>query len=307
MKRQEFAFLSRLLKGTSGLNLRSDKETLLETRLQRLLKEHQLASVSALCAALLRPDGESLRWRLADVMAVKESYFFRDKRVFACFADQLLPELMKVRANSKHLRIWCAAAATGQEPYSLAMLLDEKRDLLRGWNIEILATDFSEDALIKAQAGIYSQFEVQRGLPVTLLVKYFKRVDTGWELDPAIRSKVSFRHQNLLHNSARHGVFDIVFCRNVMIYFDDETKRAVLERLSRQVAESGYLVLGATETVLGRSQAFAPLPEPCPGVYSLVRPAGEERESASASVARLTHIDGAPLATVTQAPLFALR
>jgi chemotaxis protein methyltransferase CheR len=287
MTPQESGFLRRILKEHSGLRLGLEKQELLETRVMRLLKEHQLDSVSALCSALLRGDGESLRWRLAEIMAVQESYFFRDKGVFACLENTILPKLMAQRAPLRRLRIWCAAAATGQEPYSLAMLLAEKAETLKGWNVEILATDFSEEALLKARAGVYSQFEVQRGLPVTLLVKYFRRVGGGWELDPEIRSKVQFRQQNLLHNSRRHGVFDLILCRNVLIYFDEETKRDVITRLTEQIAEGGYFLLGATETVLGFSDRLVALPERCPGVFRLLGGAEGRTVAEPASVTRL--------------------
>lgn len=266
MTPDESACLRRVLKSYSGIVLGPEKQDLLDLRVRRLLKEHEMDSVGQLCAALSRSDGESLRWRLSEVLAVQESYFFRDKTVFETLERSILPALVARRPN-RRLRIWCAAAATGQEPYSLAMMVAEHAAMLDGWTVEILATDFSEEALMKARAGLYSQFEVQRGLPVRLLVKYFRRVEGGWELDPAIRQMVTFRQQNLLHNSRRHGVFDLILCRNVLIYFDEATKRDVLSRLAAQLAQDGYLVLGATETVFSVSRALGPLAEPCPGVF----------------------------------------
>ena len=165
-------------------------------------------------------------------MTVQESYFFRDKVPFDYFVDGMLPKLMAKREASRRIRVWCAAAATGQEPYSLAMELAERNGKLAGWTIEILATDFVEDALAKARKGLYSQFEVQRGLPVSFLVKYFDKVGNAWELSPEIRGKVEFRNQNLLDNCEALGTFDVIFCRNVLIYFDDATKRAVLARIA---------------------------------------------------------------------------
>jgi chemotaxis protein methyltransferase CheR len=157
------------------------------------------------------------------------------------------------------------------------MAIEEAGALFRGWDIEILATDFSEEALLAGQRGVYNQFEVQRGLPVTHLIKYFKTVADGWEITPELREKVRFRRQNLMHNSMRHGVFDVVLCRNVLIYFDEVTKRQVLSRLVDQVTPGGYLLLGATESVLGLSDAFGPLESPCPGIYR--RLTNEDREA----------------------------
>ncbi|MFD0986582.1 CheR family methyltransferase [Methyloligella solikamskensis] len=278
MTPQEFKFLAHAVKECTGVSLTEDRKELLQSRLKRVLKEYQLDSVPALCGAMARSDGESLKWRLAECVAVQETYFFRDKSVFDCFEDQVLPSLIEARKASRRLRIWCAGCSTGQEPYSVAMLLADMADRLEGWELEILATDFSEEALLTAGRGVYSQFEVQRGLPVTLLVKDFKRVADGWELAPEIRERVHFRHQNLMHNSMRHGVFDVVFCRNVLIYFDETTKRQVLSRLAQQVRADGYLLLGATESVLGLCDGFTSLETPCPGVF---RPVSAENEGKS--------------------------
>ncbi|ODA67718.1 Chemotaxis protein methyltransferase Cher2 [Methyloligella halotolerans] len=277
MTPQEFKFLAHAVKSCTGMTLKEDQEELLHSRLKRVLKEYQLDSVSALCGAIARSDGESLKWRLAECVAVQETYFFRDKSVFECFEERVLPSLLEARQTSRRLRIWCAGCSTGQEPYAIAMALAEKGDLLQGWEIEILATDFSEEALLFAQKGVYSQFQVQRGLPVTLLLKYFKRVADGWEIVPEIRERVRFRHQNLMHNSMRHGVFDVIFCRNVLIYFDEPTKRQVLSRLSQQIQPDGYLLLGATESVLGLSDRFAPLAAPCPGVFQPISAENRDR------------------------------
>jgi chemotaxis protein methyltransferase CheR len=178
-----------------------------------------------------------------------------------------MASLLRSREETRRLRIWCAAAATGQEPYSLAMLLAERRRELAGWTVEILATDFARDAIRKARDGIYSQFEVQRGLPVALLVKHFRKIGNAWEIGPEIRERVSFAKHNLIADG-RLGVFDVIFCRNVLIYFDDETKGQVLAGLAAQLASDGYLVLGASETTTGASDAFAPA-QGQHGVYTL--------------------------------------
>jgi len=157
------------------------------------------------------------------------------------------------------VRIWCAAASTGQEPYSLAMCLKEMKDKLAGWRVEILGTDLSAEVLEKAKAGVYSQFEVQRGLPIQMLVKHFSQVGDTWQISPEIRAMVQYRPLNLLSDFAHLGSFDVVFCRNVLIYFDQETKIGVLNRIARLLDPDGFLVLGAAETVVGLTDAFKPL------------------------------------------------
>jgi chemotaxis protein methyltransferase CheR len=194
-------------------------------------------------------------------MTTNESFFFRDKSPFDLFRDAVMPALLAARAAQRQIRIWCAAASTGQEPYSLAMCLHEMGERTAGWRIEVLATDLSTEVLEKAKAGLYSQFEVQRGLPIGLLVKYFTQVGELWEIAPDIRRMVQYRSLNLLNDFSHLGTFDVVFCRNVLIYFDQETKVDVLDRIARIVPADGYLVLGAAETVVGLTDAFKPLPE----------------------------------------------
>ena len=161
-------------------------------------------------------------------MTTNESFFFRDKIPFEHFRDAIMPHLMTARARERRIRIWCAAASTGQEPYSLAMMVKEMKDKLGGWRVEILGTDISVDVLEKAKAGVYSQFEVQRGLPIQMLVKYFTQAGDTWQIAPDIRAMVQYRQHNLLAEFAGFGRFDVVFCRNVLIYFDqaDEEQRA---------------------------------------------------------------------------------
>jgi chemotaxis protein methyltransferase CheR len=170
----------------------------------------------------------------------------------------MLPNLLKARAAQRRIRIWCAAASTGQEPYSLAMILKEMALQVAGWRIEIIATDLSNEVLEKARAGLYSQFEVQRGLPIQLLMKYFTQAGETWQISPEIKAMVQYRPLNLLADFTHLGTFDIVFCRNVLIYFDQETKVGVLQRLARISEPDGYLVLGAAETVVGLTEVFKP-------------------------------------------------
>lgn len=268
MMAHEFGLVRRMLKEHSGLNLGEDKQDLLEGKLRPLLKEFALPSLSHLVLAMMKADAHHLRSRAAQAVTVQESYFYRDKVPFQYFIDAMLPKLMAKRGDSRRIRIWCAAAATGQEPYSLAMELAERDGKLVGWTVEIVATDFVEDALGKARKGIYSQFKVQRGLPVSLLVKYFNKVGNAWEIGPDIRGKVEFRTHNLLDDGQALGTFDVIFCRNVLIYFDEATKRGVLCRLASRLAADGYLVLGAAETTTGLSHDFAAVPEGHHGIFS---------------------------------------
>jgi chemotaxis protein methyltransferase CheR len=282
MMAHEFSLVRRILKEHSGLNLGEDKQDLLEGKLRPLLREFDLPSLSHLVLAMMKPDAHRLRARVAQAVTVQESYFFRDKVPFAYFVDVMLPKLMAKREAERRIRIWCAAAAMGQEPYSLAMELAERNGKLAGWTVEIVATDFVEDALNKARKGQYSQFEVQRGLPVSLLVKYFEKVGSAWELRPDIRGKVEFRTHNLLDDCQAIGTFDVIFCRNVLIYFDDATKRSVLVRLASRLAPDGYLVLGAAETTTGISHEFMAVPEGHHGVFCFTpqaAAAAEERRS----------------------------
>jgi len=196
---------------------------------------------------------------VVEAMTTNETFFFRDKLPFDHFRDTIMPALIAARAREKRIRIWCTAASTGQEPYSLAMLLKGMGAAIAGYRVDIVATDLSCEVLEKAKAGIYTQFEVQRGLPVQLLVKFFDQRGETWELAPELRGMVQFRPLNLLNDFSALGTFDIVFCRNVLIYFDQNSKTAILDRIARQVAEDGYLVLGAAETVIGLTNAFKPL------------------------------------------------
>jgi chemotaxis protein methyltransferase CheR len=211
---------------------------------------------------------------VVEAMTTNETFFFRDKVPFEHFRDTIMPEVLKARAARRSVRIWCAAGSTGQEPYSLAMSLKEMGAALAGWRVEIIATDLSQEVLEKAKAGIYSQFEVQRGLPIQMLVKYFKQSGELWQINPELRSMVQHRQLNLLHDFSALGAFDVVFCRNVLIYFDQDTKINIFNRLARSMETDGFLVLGAAETVVGLTDTFKPIPDRR-GLYrpSGVRPA----------------------------------
>jgi chemotaxis protein methyltransferase CheR len=241
--------------------LSSDKEYLLESRLMPIVRRLDLGSLHGLAARLRGADAEDLTAEVVEAMTTNESFFFRDKIPFDNFSAMVMPSLLAARARERRIRIWCAAAASGQEPYSLAMCLKEMGPKLSGWRVEIVATDLSLGVLEKAAAGVYTQFEVQRGLPVQYLIKYFSQHADTWQVSPELRAMVTFRPFNLLHDFAVLGSFDVVFCRNVLIYFDQPTKTDMLDRIARQMPEDGYLVLGAAETVVGVTETFRPMPE----------------------------------------------
>jgi chemotaxis protein methyltransferase CheR len=258
MTPQDYDFIRKLMRERSGLVLSAEKQYLVESRLLPVVRKAGLTSLAELVTALKAVPSSSLATTVVEAMTTNESFFFRDKLPFENFRDVLMPALLAARSD-RRIRIWCSAAATGQEPYSLAMALREMGTKLAGWTIEIFATDISTAALEKAKAGLYSQFEVQRGLPIQMLVKYFTQIGDQWQISPDLRNMVVYRHFNLLQDFAGFGMFDVVFCRNVLIYFDQETKITVLNRLAKSVHKDGYLMLGAAETVVGLTAAFKPM------------------------------------------------
>jgi chemotaxis protein methyltransferase CheR len=257
----DFEFLRGLLKRRSGLVLSADKQYLLESRLLPVARRAGFDSLTRLISALKADKQELLVIAVVEAMTTNESFFFRDKVPFDNFRTTVLPALLTARRHSHSLRIWCTAAASGQEPYSLAMALSEMDGRFAGWQIEVIATDISNSILEKARQGLYSQFEVQRGLPIQLLIKYFSHDGEMWQITPEIRAMVKYRQLNLLSDFSDLGTFDLIFCRNVLIYFDQETKVDVLDRLREVIADDGYLVLGAAETVVGLTDSFKVYPQ----------------------------------------------
>jgi chemotaxis protein methyltransferase CheR len=261
MTEAEFEYLRGYLKQRSGLALTAEKRYLVESRLGPVCRRFKAGSIGELVAMLRTSRAIDAEKAVVEAMTTNETFFFRDKVPFDLFRDVLLPKALIARAATRRLRIWCAAASTGQEPYSLAMILNEMGSRVAGWNVEILATDICTEVLDKAKAGIYSQFEVQRGLPIQLLLKYFQQDGDQWKISQQIKSMVSYRQLNLIQSFANLGTFDIVYCRNVLIYFDQPTKTDVLKRLAGVVAPDGALLLGAAETVIGLTDALSPHPD----------------------------------------------
>lgn len=251
MTEADFSFLCLLLQQRSGLSLTVDKRYLAESRLGILCRRRGITDIEALVRQLRMARDPGLESAVVDAMTTNETLFFRDQTPFNLFRDVILPERLAANAASRSLRIWCAAVSSGQEAYSLAMLIDEFGERLAGWKIEILGTDISAEILEKARAGIYSQFEIQRGLPIQMLLKHFQQVGDKWQVSQRIRAMVEFRQHNLLERNDPFGRFDVIFCRNVLIYFDVPTKVKVLEQLAPRLVPDGAFLLGAAETVLG--------------------------------------------------------
>jgi chemotaxis protein methyltransferase CheR len=252
----DYDFLRKCLKERSGLVLSADKQYLVESRLLPVARRAGFGHLGELVAALRSAPEKALMTAVVEAMTTNESLFFRDKTPFDHFRLTIMPALLASRRMSRSIRIWCAAASTGQEPYSLAMCLKEMEREVLGWRIELVATDLANEVLEKARAGLYTQFEVQRGLPIQLLIKHFTQSGELWQVAPDIRAMVKYRQLNLLNDFSQLGTFYLIFCRNVLIYFDQDTKIDVLNRLAQRTAGDGYLILGAAETVVGLTDRF---------------------------------------------------
>jgi len=256
----DYEYLRKLLKERSGLDLSADKQYLVESRLVPLARRVSLPGIPELVQKMKSGD-DALTADVVEAMTTNETFFFRDKIPFDHLKEAVLPALAQARAARRALRIWCAASSTGQEPYSIAMCLKEAGPMFAGWRTEIVATDLALGVLEKSRAGIFSQFEVQRGLPIQMLVKYFTQNGELWQLNAEIRGMVQHRQLNLLQDFSHLGMFDIIFCRNVLIYFDHPTKVNIFERIARMLEPDGVLALGAAESVVGITNAFRPYPE----------------------------------------------
>jgi chemotaxis protein methyltransferase CheR len=256
----DYEFLRKFLKERSGLDLSPDKQYLVESRLTPLARRAGLPGIAEIVQKI-KSGSQSLISDVVEAMTTNETFFFRDKVPFENLRETILPMMLQARASRRVLRIWCAASSTGQEPYSIAMCLKEIGSALAGWRIEIVATDLSQGVLEKSKAGVFSQFEVQRGLPIQMLVKHFTQVGELWQLNADIRAMVQHRQLNLLQDFSHLGTFDVIFCRNVLIYFDQDAKAGIFNRLARAIEPDGVLTLGAAESVVGISDAFKPYPE----------------------------------------------
>jgi chemotaxis protein methyltransferase CheR len=247
-----FDFVRTLICDQAGIILERDKQYLVEARLMPVARKQGFDSADALVTQVSRTNDAALRQSVIEAMTTNETTFFRDGEPFEALRKHIIPDLVTQRAAVKELRIWCGAASTGQEPYSLAMLLLEDFPQLASWKVTIHATDLSEEVLARARKGRYTQLEVNRGLPITYLVKHFDKQGLEWELKPRVRERVIFEKLNLVKPwPGVMGPFDLVMLRNVMIYFDVPTKTQILDRMRRVLRSDGYLFLGSAETTMG--------------------------------------------------------
>ena len=269
MKPENFKFLAQFLKDESGLVITEEKAYLVDSRLVPIARKRGIADLDELVASVRSNKDSNLNNDVVEAMTTNESFFFRDIKPFESLKNSVLPQIIPARkaAGAKKIRIWSAACSSGQEPYTISMTLKENPALLQGLDVEIVGTDLSNEILAKAQEGIYTQFEAQRGLPIQLLMKYFTQVGEHWQINEEIRNSVQLQHANLLQDLSRFGKFDIVFCRNVLIYFEAPTKAEVLGRIRTMMPDDGYLFLGAAETVVGISDKFKTI-QGERGVYS---------------------------------------
>jgi chemotaxis protein methyltransferase CheR len=271
MTPDSFAFLSGLVKQRSGIVLTADKGYMLETRLGPMLRREGLAGLDALALRLRAPRAEALTAELVEALTTNESSFFRDGKPFE-HLRKLLPKLAAARPPGHIIRIWAAACSSGQEAYSIAMTAAELGAAMGGRRVEILGTDLSREMLDRAQDAVFTQFEVQRGLPVQMLVKHFTQDGARWRIRPELRAMARFQPFNLLDDPRGLGRFDIIFCRNVLIYFDAPTKSRVLGAIAGLLPPDGVVYLGGAETVLGLTDRLVPTAGER-GVYEAPRPA----------------------------------
>jgi chemotaxis protein methyltransferase CheR len=272
LSQEDFEYLAQLIKQCNGLSLAIDKMYLIESRLLPLAKKWNFPDLSSLVEKLrtLTAD-QSIINDISNAMTTNETLFFRDLKPFEALQKEILPKLAKARTARKHIRIWCAAASTGQEPYSIAMILMEEKAKYPDFTFEIFATDINKDIMTRAEEAVYSQFEVQRGLPIQYLVRYFTQEGDRWKLKDSIKNMVTYRLFNLLDDPTPFGHFDVIFCRNVLIYFDLPTKIKIVNHLASILTQDGYLLLGGAEAMLGISDKFK-IPEGMRSIYQLHAP-----------------------------------
>ena len=269
MTDQEFDLVRRLLREHSAIVLEEGKQYLVETRLAPLARQLELPSIGELIARLRNQPANGLCRQVVEAMVTTETLFFRDHHPFEALRKVVLPDLIGRRRGERRLNVWCAACASGQEPYSLALLLREHFPELEGWKIALLASDLSREVLARAREGRFNQIEVNRGLPAALLVKYFEQHGTDWQLKPALRGMVDFQEINLAQPWPALPRMDLILIRNVMIYFDVETKKTILGRVARLLRPDGYLLLGGAETTFNLDDSYVRVEQLRGGFYQL--------------------------------------
>ena len=279
MRITDFDVYRDMLKEKSGLVLTQDKSYLLDSRLNPVAKKWGYESIDAMTDVIRGVPPKDLITDIVEAMTTNETSFFRDNRPFNTYKDFVLPYFKQQTNRGNKLRVWCAASSSGQEPYSICLTAKEEEQKMPGWRYELLATDISHEILEQAKGALFTQFEVQRGLPIQMLMKYFTQQGDKWQLNDDIRNMVKFDYFNLLDSMIKLGKFDVIFCRNVLIYFDQPTKKDILERMSAQLADDGLLFLGGAETVLGITDAFQTVPNQR-GLYA--KPGSVHLETAKA-------------------------
>ena len=271
MTAAEFDYVCRFVRDRSAIVLEAGKEYLVETRLAPLARHYQLGSIGEVIAKLRTSNDPALQARVVEAMVTTETLFFRDRDPFESLRTTVLPDLIRRRGGERVLNVWSAACSTGQEPYSFVLLLRQHFPELAGWAVNVLATDLSGEVLAKARDGKYNQTEINRGLPAPLMVRYFKQTGTSWQLADDVRRAVEFREMNLTRPWPVLPKMDVVFLRNVMIYFDVETKKAILGRVARLLRPDGYLLLGGAETTLHLDASFRRLDTIKGGFHQLTK------------------------------------
>lgn len=264
-----FTYICEFIKERSAIVLDDQKHYLVESRLAPLVRSEGLGTLEALIDRLRRESFGPLHRQVVEAITTNETSFFRDRYPFDLLSQRVIPELIQKRANQRCLRIWCAACSSGQEPYTIAMLLHEQFPVLQDWSVEIFGTDLSTLMLSRTSEGRYSQLEVNRGLPARLLVKYFEKDGTDWRVKKALRDMISVGQQNLAGEWPPMGTWDVVFLRNVLIYFNIDTKIEILARVHQILKTDGYLFLGLAETTLSLDERFKRVPEMKAGCYQL--------------------------------------
>jgi chemotaxis protein methyltransferase CheR len=252
----DFGFIRDLVRRRSAIILDDGKEYLVTSRLSALARDEGFGSLDQLVHDLRTRPSNGLHRKVVQAMTTNETMFFRDVHPFDAIRDKILPELIERKADQRRLSIWCAASSTGQEPYSIAMMIRDQVPALTGWDVRIIATDFSSDVLERARAGVYSQLEVNRGLPVRYLVRHFTKLDLQWQISDEVRSMVDYRELNLIDPWVGIASMDLVLLRNVLIYFDVETKKSILGKVRSVMQPHGYLFLGGAETTLNLDDGF---------------------------------------------------
>lgn len=275
-----FQIIADLLAERTGQHLTQSRRWRVGTALASLFREHGISNIDQLVCLLdsapRKPGKSDLSERVVEALLNNETYFFRDKPTFDQIPEKILPEIAQRRAETRRISIWCAGCSTGQEVHSIAMLLAESPDRWRGWDISILGTDVSNRAIAHARKGLYSQFEVQRGLGIAQMLRHFDETERGWQLHESTRSMSRFQRHNILHEPPARRSFDLILCRNVLLYFDQATRERAFSRLAEAIAEDGFLMLGAGETVVGQTRSFSPVTRRA-SIYQIAHQAGHER------------------------------